>query len=297
MTQKYAVLTVSGQSNAVGYDESPVYEVGGYAPHPRLKQLGLYDEHNLTIIPLTYSPEDVQDMRAFSHPATPDKPGTKGIHLPLGHLLLEQLPADYQLLVIPVAYGGTYFGSEEHGLGTYDPEQMRDVRHSPKLRWGVQSSYYKMLRDRLEYALNLHPDNVYLGNVWIQGESDAANHTVRAQWEGFKELVDDFVQYFDQHFPERIGAISYRDVWLNVESTHYWRELDSYQEILTHYRQLQPETYVAIPATTDTNQFAGTGATTDTLTAHFGNNAYETVIAPRVYAQMRAAGVFDRLFE
>lgn len=135
MIQKYAVLTVSGQSNAVGYDESPVYEVGGYAPHPRLKQLGLYDEHNLTIIPLTYSPEDVQDMRAFSHPATPDKPGTKGIHLPLGHLLLEQLPADYQLLVIPVAYGGTYFGSEEHGLGTYDPEQMRDVRHSPKLRW------------------------------------------------------------------------------------------------------------------------------------------------------------------
>jgi len=193
MRQKYAVPTVSGQSNAVGYDESPVYEVGGYAPHPRLKQLGLYDEHNLTIIPLTYSPEDAQDMRAFSHPATPDKPGTKGIHLPLGHLLLEQLPADYQLLVIPVAYGGTYFGSEEHGLGTYDPEQMRDVRHSPKLRWGVQSSYYKMLRDRLEYALNLHPDNVYLGNVWIQGESDAANHTVRAQWEGFKELVDDFV--------------------------------------------------------------------------------------------------------
>lgn len=169
MTQKYAVLTVSGQSNAVGYDESPVYEVGGYAPHPRLKQLGLYDEHNLTIIPLTYSPEDVQDMRAFSHPATPDKLGTKGIHLPLGHLLLEQLPADYQLLVIPVAYGGTYFGSEEHGLGTYDSEQMRDVRHSPKLRWSVQSSYYKMLRDRLEYALNLHPDNVYLGNIWIQG--------------------------------------------------------------------------------------------------------------------------------
>lgn len=41
MPQKYAVLTVSGQSNAVGYDESPVYEVGGYAPHPRLKQLGL----------------------------------------------------------------------------------------------------------------------------------------------------------------------------------------------------------------------------------------------------------------
>jgi len=86
-------------------------------------------------------------------------------------------------------------------------------------------------------------------------------------------------------------------VWLNVESTHYWRELDSYQEILTHYRQLQPETYVAIPATTDTNQFAGTGATTDTLTAHFGNTAYETIIAPRVYAQMRAAGVFDGLFE
>ena len=178
MPQKYAVLTVSGQSNAVGYDESPVYEVGGYAPHPRLKQLGLYDEYNLTIIPLTYSPEDVQDMRTFSHPATPDKLGTKGIHLPLGHLLLEQLPADYQLLVIPVAYGGTYFGSEEHGLGTYDPEP-----------------------------------------------------------------------------------------------------------------------YVAIPATTDTNQFAGTGATTDILTAHFGNNAYETVIAPRVYAQMREAGVFDGLLE
>lgn len=295
--QKYAILTVSGQSNAVGYDESPVEESGSYAVNDRIKQLGLYDDHNLTIIPLTYSPEDVQDMRAFSHPDTPDKLGTKGVHLPLCHLLLPNIPEDYQLLVIPVAYGGTYFGSLEHELGNYDEEMMKDHHHSPKLRWGIESSYYKMLKDRLSYCLELNQDNVYLGNIWIQGESDAEHGTVQKQLTGFKELLDDFCDYFDHHFINRIAKDTYRDVWFTVESSSYWHGLEAYQTILDHYRQLLPDTYVKIPLDTDTNAVNGTGETTQTLDAHFGNNAYEKTVAPKIYACMKRVNIFENIFE
>lgn len=285
--QKYAILTVSGQSNALGYDESKVEETDYYSPHPRIKQLGLYGEHNLQVIPLTYSPEDAQDMRDFSHPESPDKPGTKGVHLPLARLLLPELPEDYQLLVIPVAYGGTYFGSQEHDDGDYDPEAMKDAVYNAKLRWGVHSSYYRMLKDRLNYVLSWNESNIYLGNIWIQGESDAANGTVEVQKQEFETLLNDFVQYFDQHYSDRITKPSYRDLWFVVESSSFWQKMPAYQDILANYRRLLPETFIDIPIDTDTNRIGGTGRTTSLLDAHFGNNTLATEVAPRIYQKMK----------
>ena len=107
--KKYMILCVAGQSNAVGYDESKIpvdymdrFDAG------RIFQLGLYAEDNLKVIPLGPCAQNFQDMRPFGHPENPGI-GTRGIHLPLAHRLLKWIPDDYDILVLPCAYGGTGF--------------------------------------------------------------------------------------------------------------------------------------------------------------------------------------------
>ena len=53
MERKYMILCVAGQSNAVGFDESPVEKdyMGRFRTR-RLWQLGLWGEDNLQIVPL-----------------------------------------------------------------------------------------------------------------------------------------------------------------------------------------------------------------------------------------------------
>ena len=41
--------------------------------------------------------------------------------------------------------------------------------------FGVESNYYRAMKDRIAYALNLNQDNRFLGVVWCQGEHDAAD--------------------------------------------------------------------------------------------------------------------------
>ena len=103
------ILCVAGQSNAVGYDESPVAANAlTRFDRTRIAQLGLYGEDNLRVVPLGVCAQNLQDMRPYGHPSNPGV-GTKGIHLPLARLLLKEIPEDYGILVIPCAYGGTGF--------------------------------------------------------------------------------------------------------------------------------------------------------------------------------------------
>ena len=43
------------------------------------------------------------------------------------------------------------------------------------LKWGKDTAYYYTLRDRIIYALSLHPLNKFAGIIWCQGENDASN--------------------------------------------------------------------------------------------------------------------------
>ncbi len=77
------ILCVAGQSNAVGYDESPVAANAlTRFDRTRIAQLGLYGEDNLRVVPLGVCAQNLQDMRPYGHPSNPGV-GTKGIHLPL----------------------------------------------------------------------------------------------------------------------------------------------------------------------------------------------------------------------
>lgn len=282
--EKYMILCVAGQSNAVGYDESYVPE--DYLEQfrrDRIRQLGLYGEDNLKDIPLGVCAQSYQDLRPYSNPENKQPNlGTKGIHLPLANLLLDEIPEDYKILVLPCAYGGCGFTVGEEG--TYMKEELRPSEGI--LRWGVNSPFYLAMKDRISYALDRNEENRFLGVVWIQGEHD--NGDGKGQIAGFEKMTEDFFAYFGKKYPERVYKGEWnRNIWYNVETVSYWYSVGDCPKIWEHYREWNQDTYVEIPRTTDSNEVNGTGLTASIRGAHFGNNAYIKVIAPRVAAQMK----------
>ena len=285
MARKYMILCVAGQSNAVGFDESPVdKDYMGKFRTRRLWQLGFWGEDDLKIVPLQACAQNFQDMRPYGNPgSTPGQPGTKGMQLPLGDLLLDRIPEDYDILVLPCAYGGVGFTVGE--TGTYDPETRRPSEG--RLRWGVQSPYYLALKDRLRFVLDQNPENKFLGVVWLQGEFDFEDGEGNIR--GFTEMTRDFLATFSQEYPGRVYRGDWnRDIWYNVETTAYWYTQGDCPKIWAHYKTWNPKTYVEIPRDTDTNAVNGTGVTTAIRPAHFGNDAFYRVIAPAVAAKMES---------
>lgn len=281
----HMILCVAGQSNAVGYDESPI--PAGYERQfhtERIRQLGLYGADNLRPIPLGACAQNYQDMRPFSNPQNKaPNLGTKGMHLPLADLLLPYLPPEASLLVVPCAYGGTAFTVGEKG--SYNAAELRP---EPGIwRWGVDSPYYLAMRSRISFALRLHPENQFLGVVWLQGESDNAD--AAGQKAGFERMTQDFFDYFSDHFPSRVYRGDWnKDIWYNVETVSHWYSQGQCSQIWANYRAWNPATYVEIPRDTDSNEKNGTGLTSSTRACHFGNDAYLKVVAPRVAAAIGA---------
>ena len=283
MEQKYMILCVAGQSNAVGFDESPVpADYLAQFDRSRIRQLGLYGADNLQIVPLGACAQSYQDLRPYSNPANPlPDQGTKGIHLPLAHRLLAAIPADYHILVLSCAYGGCGFTVGE--IGPYDAGGLRPA--PGPWRWGVESGFYKAMRDRIAYALEMDPENRFLGVVWIQGEHDSED--AAGQIAGFDRMTEDFFGYFARRFPGRVYRGEWdRSLWYNVETVAHWYGVGQCQSIWDHYRAWSPDTYVEIPRDTDSNAVNGTGLTASQRACHFGNDAYLKVVAPRTAAKM-----------
>lgn len=275
--KKYMVLCVAGQSNAVGYDESEIpkdymerYE------SKRISQLGLYDEDNLQMIPLGPCAQNFQDMRPFGHPNNPGI-GTRGIHLPLAKTLLQHIPEDYDILVIPCAYGGTGFTIGE--WGAFDE---KNLRPEPGIwRWGVESCYYKAICARISYALDQNPENLFLGMVWCQGEWDSENAC--DQKKGFLKMTEDFFAKMAKNYPNRVYQGEWnKSIWYNMETVSYWHSYHECPQIWEAYEEWSPETFVKIPRSTDSNEVNGTGITAKQRSAHFGNGSFEKIVAPAV---------------
>lgn len=275
MEKKYMILCVAGQSNAVGYDESAIpRDYMERFGSDRIAQLGFYGEDNLRAVPLGPCAQNFQDMRPFGHPGNPGI-GTRGIHLPLAHALLPYIPEDYDILVIPCAYGGTGFSLGQ--WGGYDP---RTFRPEPGIwRWGVESCYYKAMCDRIGYALEQNPENRFLGLVWCQGEwdsEDAAGH-----WAGFEPMTRDFFARMGARYPGRVYRGNWdKTLWYNMETVSFWHSYHQCPRIWDNYRNWNPDTYIPVSRSADSNEVNGTGITAKQRSAHFGNGSFEKVVAP-----------------
>ena len=283
MEKKYMILCVAGQSNAVGFDESRIPEdYLGHFRTERIWQLGLYGEDNLKIIPLGACAQNYQDMRPFGNPENPAAmSGTRGMHLPLADLLLDMIPGDYDILVLPCAYGGVGFTVGEQG--SYDSVALRPPQG--RLRWGKESPFYFAMRDRIQYCLELNPENRFLGVVWMQGEFDYENGP--AQMAGFDAMTEDFFRYMAEVCPGKVYKGDWnRGIWYNAETVAHWYGVGDCPRIWAHYAQWSPETYVKVPRDTDSNEVNGTGLTAAVRAMHYGNDAFRRVVAPCIAKTM-----------
>ena len=288
---KFVVVCIAGQSNAVGFDESPVNKKIAYKnlDNSRIKQLGFYGDDNLKIVDLDYCAQAMQDMRVHNRPNTATC-GTKGIHLPLANLLLNHIPDDYGVLVLSISYGGTGFTGEAP-KGTYSdvlkkPIEIGAGEGTIAQRWGVNTAYYETLRDRIKYALELNDNNKFAGIVWCQGENDlmdAAMH--KSCFEAMAAQLFEELNTTDlaSRTPKGIWD---KDIWYNMETVSYWYGQGQCQKIWDNYRSWNEKTYIEIPRETDSNEINGTGQTASVRGAHYGNNAFEKVVAPRVLQKM-----------
>lgn len=298
---KYYVVCIAGQSNAVGYDESIVDDKFTYKnrDNDRIKQLGFYGNQNLQLIDLDYCAQSMQDMR--NHNRKGEKyAGTKGIHLPLANLLLDYIPDDYGVLMLPISFGGTGFTSG--GNGTYSDSLKKPTDTDGKSgngttaqKWGVDTAYYKTLRDRIKHALELNEENLFAGIVWCQGENDKSN--AAGQISGFEAMT---AKLFEELNAANLGARTPKgtwdkDIWYNMETVSYWYSVEQCQQIWDNYKTWNAKTYVEIPRSTESNTpETGTGQTTSNYPSHYGQNAYQRVIAPRVLQKMIDMNTFSK---
>lgn len=294
--EKYIVICVAGQSNAVGYDESPITEKELYCADPsRIKQLGFYGEDNLKVIPLDYCAQSMQNLRLYNRPNS-DYPGTKGIHLPLANLILPYLPQDYGLLFLSIAYGGTAFTCGQDVA--YDPLQkkpavMDEHGQCGPFRWGKNTAYYHTLKDRILHALQLHPENRFAGVLWCQGENDSENSA--GHYSSFCSMTEQlFSDLNQQGLGNRVPKGSWdKDLWYNLETVFHWYNIGECDQIWQNYKSWNPKTYIPVPRTTPSNSINGTGATASIMDAHYGDNAYRRIIAPLVLEKFLENNAFS----
>lgn len=284
--RKKAILLVAGQSNAVGYDESPVNGLL-YKENTRLIQLGFKGNDNLKFISLGHCAQSFQDMTPFVNPNSPNLPGTKGIHYPLAKRLLANSGSDeYDICVISACYGGTGFNSGS--VGTYNSSELKPS--AGVLKWSSTSPYYLAMRDRVKYVLDLNPENIFLGCIWIQGENDANNADTHKT--AFEQMTSEFFGFFNQSYSGRTFKGTWdKDLWYNVESSKEWRTTGQYPTILQNYRSWNPNTYVEIPTDTSTNAVNGTRKTSSRVDAHFGGDSYFHTVSRLVFDKMISNGV------
>lgn len=307
VNHKYVVIAIAGQSNAVGYDESPidVNFISRSRNEDRIKQLGFYGKDNLKIIPLGYCAQNMQDMRTKSD-GNPIQDangvrGTKGIQLPLANLMLDYIPDDYDILVLPIAYGGTGF-TGNRGAGTYNsvtkkPNETGQGEGAAILKWGVGTAYYQTLRDRIIYSLELNESNLFAGIIWCQGENDKGK--AQEHYTAFQNMTSSLFSELNSH---NGGALKSRvpkktwdaDIWYNMETVSHWYSTEDCSDIWRNYKEWNEKTYIEIPRDTESNAINGTGQTTQTKPRHFGNNAYQKVVAPRVLQKMIDMDTFTK---
>ncbi|QCQ84146.1 fiber 2 [White sturgeon adenovirus 1] len=215
---KFYVIAIGGSSNGVGYGcyEKPVdYSLAENQPDPRIFQLGrfglsspsdefnfnyirnvtptttgyglnfnkfrTFDDANLKLIPAMPCLDHAQNMFEYSALSTKFKKkngGTVGYGLYVAKRLLPYIPSDYNILLVPCAFGESGFVQppifpvkDPLVNGQYDAVRL-DISNGTDNKsplWGADLPIAKQMIDRIKYVLNLNPLNKLMGILWTEG--------------------------------------------------------------------------------------------------------------------------------
>ena len=318
--KKWIVIATAGQSNSVGYDESPITQEDLNLISPRIKQLGTENDNNLQLVELRPAANNFQNMATLnpsvSNPASVSgEKGTKGIQLPLAAELIKHLPEDTGVVIVTSAFGDTGFSKGQ--VGTYDAPKMRPNylngnNHRGGIKWSETSPYYLALKDRIKYVLDkTDAENEYLfgGVVWCQGEADSEGNSwngndinktpnepnARACRDGFIKVVNKLKSDLASYNAKSLFNTFGKEAWFAYETTGWWlSDMDRSewnQKIWNFYRDyLGGNHYTSLSReTTVTNATNSTGKTSSNRASHIGNSAFRTILGPKVANKIMVA--------
>lgn len=279
---KFVVVGVYGQSNAVGYDESPLTKYDIPVDTNRVKQ------YSDSLKPLTFCAENIQNMNtvsprsgtqgamateraadAYTLDGRTTYTMTKGIHLPLANLICSVIPDDYGVIIVPCGNGGK-------AISNFVPN----------------TNDYNTFKSRINSALALNADNVFAGIVWCQGESDATSTAAATYKEKFESIINTLHTDINLN-PKQMPKVSNaKEYWFAYEWPLAYKKIDS-KGILNAQREvLGAANYVDIPDETPSNT---TNYCASNPGDHFGKDSFRKVIAPRVFAKMQEACMFQNV--
>lgn len=91
---------------------------------------------------------------------------TKGIHLPLANLIINEIPEDYGLIIVPAAYGG-------QSITTF-----------------LSGTRIDTFAQNIKRSLDTHANSVLAGIIWCQGENDTGSMTKATYKSNFETLIN-----------------------------------------------------------------------------------------------------------
>lgn len=294
--EKFVVLGIYGSQNAIGIDESPSTYYDISADENRIFVLDYTDATTTKIIPLSYCApvnngiDDKADMNLAlprsgqetamsaaraNEPLHSDDRNTyiksKGIHLPLGNLIIRAIPDDYGVIIIPVA---------DHEATITDLAST-----------DTDTSLYNTLVNSIKSVLDLNPENIFAGVVMNFGDKDIEDETPSITWQSnLTNMLGRFLSDMDSYKTRTSrGYLSLKDFFF-YESPKYYKKLDN-NGLLGDVKTRLGINYIMVPedtATNDTEYYKESSKN-----KLWGQNSYRTVIAPLVFDAMLESGVFQ----
>ena len=216
------IIIIAGQSNAVGYDESP-WTQDDIKPLPYCyfeaqKTHGNYQ--NAGAIPLWNPGVDTyQDMQSYGVGTR-----TKGLHYELAKKMIGFIPEGYELEIWGWAYGmsGTCVGV----AGSVDSKNLP----SGSTKWNNDGALTLASGKRLNvHFKNIQPESKLIGFIWCQGEYDGMQNISADDYAaGFQAMADKMQSIFqgDSGSGAPAGAIEtadkilYREFAINTKIAH-----------------------------------------------------------------------------
>ena len=291
MRRSYVVI-VAGQSNAVGYDESPIHS-NEAKPIPFAYYEQLYpttrSAYSLGSQVPFYAPytDCFQNMRSY-----PTSCGnlTKGVHYFIAEKLIGFVPEDYELEIWGYAYGGS--GVKTGNVGSVDSNNLP----SGSTLWGDTGGLTLATAKRMKLHFGtLQPQSKLMAIVWCQGEQDGdKNISVDNYADGIAktmqtiatnaELKDE--NYVNPNF--KIDTTEYNGIkyplWVVYPGPQkYWNTRGTFKNIIA-WQKANFTNFVDLPEDLQTNDsnasgskaqtwrdWSGYGFTSSVLNSHYAN--------------------------
>ncbi|QCQ84148.1 fiber 4 [White sturgeon adenovirus 1] len=228
--QKYYVITIAGGANCVGYGTSGYNFLDPInRPHSRIKQLGRFNQTlnmdavadiggysryvddistgygtainhfrsqigNLAVLPATPCLDHAQNMFYELFHDGAQSGGSVGFGLAMAKRLLPFLPADYDILLVPCAYGNTNFSNMNNQVFDELTLDIIGISKEPG-NWKANNPLAQQCLARTEFALNMNPHNMFCCMIWSEDITDISE-TAETHYLELQKFIESFNNMF-----------------------------------------------------------------------------------------------------